>query len=138
MIAAFGGMQRSHPFAIGYVLSALLVGLVGGASLQSGQVAGIGAALLAAGAAVSCLVVRWKPGYEAPAWQLIPVALIANPVMLTALGFIASDAECLVGANKGWQCLGAAMAASVAIACLPPPVAGWLWRSVKRWRALHR
>ena len=125
-------MQRIHPFVYGHVVAALIVGVAAGASLGAAQAAGAGAALLTAGAIVSSLVCAWKPGFEAPAWRLIPVAILANPLMLAAIGFMAFDWDCLVGRQRGWGCLVAAMAILVAGACLLPPFGGWLWRWWKR------
>ena len=77
------------------------------------------------------------PGVEAPAWQLWPVAVLANPVFLAALVFMALDWECVVGRQRGW-CLVAAMAIIAAGLCLLPPLGGLLWRSWKRHRARPR
>ena len=60
----------------------------------------MGAVVLAAGAMVSSVVCWWKPGFDAPAWLLIPAAILANPLMLVALGFMAVDAECIVGSKQ--------------------------------------
>ena len=124
-------MKRIHPFVWGHVVAALISGIAAGATLDA-QAAGMGATLLTAGAIVSSLVCWWKPGFEAPAWQLIPVAIIANPIMLLALGFMIADADCLVGSKRGWDCLVVAIAVLVAGVCLVPPFGGWLWRAWKR------
>ena len=94
----------------------------------------MGAIMLAAGAVISSTVCWWKPGLDAPAWQLIPAAILANPLMLLALGFMAVDADCIVGNKRGWNCIGAAIALLVAGVCLVPPFGGWLWRWWKRRR----
>ena len=124
-------MRRIHPFVYGHVVAALIVGLAAGATLDA-QAAAMGAVVLMAGAMVSSVVCWWKPGFEAPAWQLIPVAILANPLMLLALGFMVVDVECLVGSRKGWNCIGAAIAVMVAGVCLLPPFGGWLRRGWKR------
>ena len=124
-------MRRIHPFVWGHVVTALIIGVAAGATLDA-QAAGIGAALLTTGAIVSSVVCRWKPGFEAPAWQLIPAAILANPLMLLALGFMAVDYECVIGGRRGWNCIGAAIAILVAGVCLLPPFGGWLWRWWKR------
>ena len=124
-------MRRIHPFVRGHVVTAAIVGAVAGATLDA-QAALIGGVLLTAGAVVSSLVCWWKPGFEAPAWQLVPAAILANPLMLLAIGFVIVDADCLVGNRTGWDCLGAAVAILVAGVCLLPPFGGWLWRSWKR------
>ena len=124
-------MKRIHPFVYGHVVVALVVGLGVGATLDA-QAAGIGMALMVAGAIVSSVVCWWKPGFEAPAWLLIPVAMLANPLMLVALGFLVVDSDCLVGSKKGWDCIAAALAIVAAGMCLVPPFGGWLWRWWKR------
>ena len=63
-------MRRIHPFVYGHVVTALIVGLGVGATLDA-QAAGIGMALMVAGAIVSSVVCWWKPGFEAPAWLLM-------------------------------------------------------------------
>jgi hypothetical protein len=124
-------VRRIHPFVRGHVVTAAIVGAVAGATLDA-QAALIGGVLLTAGAVVSSLLCWWKPAFEAPAWQLVPAAILANPLMLLAIGFVIVDADCLVGNRKGWDCLGAAVAILVAGVCLLPPFGGWLWRSWKR------
>lgn len=124
-------MRRVHPFVWGHVVAALIAGAAAGATLDA-QAAFVGGVLLTAGAVVSSLVCWWKPGFEAPAWQLVPAAILANPLMLLALGFLIVDVDCVVGNRKGWDCLGAAIAILVAGVCLLPPFGGWLWRSWKR------
>ena len=126
-------MRRIHPFVYGHVVAALIAGAAAGATLDA-QAAIMGAILLAAGAMVSSVVCWWKPGLEAPAWLLIPAAILANPLMLAALGFMAVDYECVVGRRGGWNCLGVAIAILVAGICLLPPFGGWLWRWWKRRR----
>ena len=130
-------MKRIHPFVLGHVVAALVVGVAAGATLDA-QAAVLGGALLAAGACVSSVVCWWKPGFEGPAWLLLPAAILANPLMLLALGFMAVDADCIVGSKKGWDCLGAAIALLVAGVCLLPPFGGWLWRTFKRRAAAPR
>ena len=123
-------MRRIHPFVWGHVVAALIVGVAAGATLDA-QAAGMGAVLMTAGAIVSSVVCWWKPGFEAPAWQLIPAAILANPLMLVALGFMVVDPNAW-SAARGWNCLGAAIAILVAGVCLLPPFGGWLWRWWKR------
>ncbi|WP_421997492.1 hypothetical protein [Reyranella sp.] len=127
-------MRRIHPFVAGHVVAGLIVGAGVGVTLDA-EAAVLGGALLAAGAAVSSLVCWWKPGLEAPAWQLLPVALLANPLMLVALGYMASEFDCVVGARRGWGCLGTAIAIVVAGACVPPPLLAGAWRWWRRRRA---
>jgi len=126
-------VKRIHPFVWGQLAAALIVGAGVGATLDV-QAAIMGAIMLMAGAVISSTFCWWKPGLDAPAWQLIPVAILANPLMLVALGFIAVDADCVLGNKRGWDCLGAAIAIIVAGACLVPPFGGWLWRWWKQRR----
>ena len=80
-------MRRIHPFVWGHVVAALVVGVAAGATLDA-QAAAMGADRCStAGAMVSSVVCWWKPGFEAPAWQLIPAAILANPLMLAGAGF---------------------------------------------------
>jgi hypothetical protein len=124
-------MLRIHPFVMGHLVGAVVVGGAAGAFLEA-RASLIAGASLAAGAVVSSLVCQWRPGIEAAAWKLWPVAVIANPVMLAALGFMVVDWECMAGTRRGWNCLGAALAIVVAGLCLLPPVGGLLWRWWKR------
>jgi hypothetical protein len=128
-------VRRVHPFVIGHVVGAFVVGGVAGAFIDA-QAAVVGAFLLAAGAVVSCLVCWGWPGLEAKAWFLWPVAVLANPLMLAALGFMAADAGCVLGTRRGWDCLAAAMAILAAGVCLLPPFGGLLWRWWQRRRAV--
>ena len=124
-------MKRIHPFVWGHIAAGLIVGAGVGITLDV-QAAIMGAIALMAGAVISSTFCWWKPGLEAPAWQLLPVAILANPLMLTALGFMAVDFDCVLGIKRGWNCLGAAIAMIVAGACFVPPFGGWLWRWWKR------
>jgi len=128
---------RIRPFVIGHLVAALLVGAGAGAFLAAEAML-IGGVGMLAGAIVSSLVCQWKPGVEAPASQLWPVAVLANPVFLGALVFMAIDWECVVGRQRGWGCLVAAMAIIVASLCFLPPLGGLVWRSWKRYRARPR
>jgi len=124
-------MLRIHPFVMGHLIGAVMTGAIAGAFINP-QAAFVGALSLFGGALVSCFICQWRPGVEAAAWKLWPAAVFANPVMLAALGFMAIDWECVVGARRGWNCLAAAMAILVTGLCLLPPVGGLLWRWWKR------
>ena len=126
-------MKRIHPVVWGHIAAAMIAGAGVGATLDV-QAAIMGAIMLAAGAVISSTVCWWKPGFEAPAWRLIPVAILANPLMLAAIGFMVVDYDCVVGSRKGWNCIGTAIAVLVAGVCLLPPFGGWLWRWWKRRR----
>ena len=126
-------MRRIHPFVYGHVVAALVVGAAAGLTLDM-QAAVMAAIALAAGAMISSVICWWKPGFEAPAWLLIPAAILGNPMMLAAIGFMVVDYECVVGSRRGWNCIGAAVAILVAGFCVLPPFGGWLWRWWKRSR----
>ncbi|WP_428680248.1 hypothetical protein [Reyranella sp.] len=130
-------MLRIRPFVMGHLVAALLVGTGAGAFLAAEAML-IGGLGMLAGAVVSSFVCQWKPGVEAPAWQLWAVAVLANPVFLAALVFMALDWQCVVGVQRGWGCLVAAMAIIAASLCFLPPLGGLLWRSWKRYRARPR
>lgn len=130
-------MLRIRPFVMGNLVAALLVGAGAGAFLAAEAML-IGGVGMLAGAVVSSLVCQWKPGVEAPAWQLWAVAVLANPVFLAALVFMALDWKCVVGVQRGWGCLVAAMAIVATALCFLPPIGGLLWRAWKRYRARPR
>ena len=127
-------MLRIHPFVMGHLIGAVMVGSMAGAFV-SPQVSLIAGLALFTGALVSCFVCQWRPGVEAPAWQLWPVAVFANPLMIAALAFMAADWQCVIGARRGWGCLEAALAILAAGLSLVPPFGGLLWRWWKRRRA---
>ena len=120
-------VKRIHPFVWGHIVAALIAGAGLGATLDA-QAAIMGAIALMAGAVISSTVCWWKPGLDAPAWRLIPVAILANPLMLAAIGFILADADCVLGNKRGWDCLGAAIAIILSGVCLVPPFGGWVGR----------
>lgn len=130
-------MLRIRPFVMGHLVAALLVGAGAGAFLAAEAML-IGGVTMLAGAVVSSLVCQWKPGVEAPGWQLYPVSVLANPVFLAALVFMALDWKCVVGHQRGWGCFVAAMAIVATGLCLLPPLGGLLWRSWKHYRARPR
>ncbi|MBX9943985.1 MAG: hypothetical protein K2Y40_07890 [Reyranella sp.] len=127
-------MLHIHPFVMGHLVGAVATGTAAGAFINA-QASFIVAVGLLAGAVVSSLVCQWRPGVEAPAWQIWPVAVAANPLMWAALAFMAADWECVLGLRRGWNCLTAAMAILTAGLCLLPPFGGLLWRWWKRRRA---
>jgi len=124
-------VTRVHPFVVGHVVGAAAVGLAAG-GLLGVPAALAGAVIAAGGALVSCLVCWGWPGLEARPVLLWPVAVLANPVMLVALGLMIEGSECLIGDNRGWECMAAAVAVLVATLCLLPPFGGLLWRRVRR------
>src|SRR2546422_408173 len=95
-------VKRIHPFVWGHIAAALIVGGGVGAALDA-QAAIMGAIMLMAGAVISSTFCWWKPGLDAPAWKLIPVAILANPLMLAALGYLLFiDFDCVIGNRRGW------------------------------------
>jgi len=127
-------MLRIHPFVMGHLIAAVVIGGAAGGFFDP-QAAFVGALTLFGGALVSSFICQRWPGVEAPAWKLWPVAVFASPAMLAALGFMAADWACVVGIQRGWGCFVAALAIMVAGLCLLPPFGGLLWRGFKRWRA---
>jgi hypothetical protein len=127
-------MKRIAPFVIGHVIAALMAGAVAGAFLDLKAVL-IFSSVLAASAIVSALVCwRW-PGFDAAAWKLWLIGVLANPMFLAAVAFSVDQYECLIGRKTGWNCLFSDLGPMVAGMCLLPPVGGLLWRAWKRWRA---
>jgi hypothetical protein len=126
-------VRRIPSFIYGHVLSALLLGLTGGAFLDLRAVA-VFSGVMAGCALVSGLVCwRW-PGFAGSGWLLWLVGTIANPLFLVAAFFTYQDFDCLVGAKTGWNCMLASLEPSVMGVCLIPPLIGL----VVRWLAGRR
>ena len=124
-------MLRIRPFVVGHLVGAVMAGGIAGA-FASPRVAFMAALVMLGGAIVSSLICQWRPGVDAAAWKLWVVAVLANPVMIAALGFMAHDWQCVVGERRGWDCIAAAMAITAACLSLLPPLGGLLWRWWKR------
>jgi hypothetical protein len=124
-------MRPIHPFVVGHVIAAAMVGVAAGAVLSALAVF-VSATGMAIGALISCSICWALLGLEARARFLWPIAVLANPVMPTALALIVADWECLAGEGGGWECMGVAVAVVVAGLCLLPPLGGLLWRRWKR------
>jgi hypothetical protein len=122
---------RPDPFALGQVIGAAVVGTATGTFLNLMAVA-VFSAGLAAGAAVSALICRWRPGFGAAGWKLWIAGSLGNPVVLAAAAFSASEYECLLGWKTGWDCLFADIGPFVAGLGLLPPLAGLLARWLAR------
>ncbi len=118
---------RPHPFALGQVVGAAVVGIATGLFFDWVAVA-IFSAGLAAGAAVSATACRWWPGFDAAGWKLWLVGSLANPLVLAGAAFSASEYECLLGWKTGWDCLFAEIGPFVTGLGLLPPFAGLLTR----------
>ncbi|MBN9085623.1 MAG: hypothetical protein J0J01_01835 [Reyranella sp.] len=127
-------MRRIPSFVYGHVIGALITGLVGGAFLDLTAVLVFGAGLAAA-AVVGALVCWWRPKFDASAWKLWLVAIVANPLFIAGLVWTVIMRDCLTGELKGWSCLFAEVGLVAAAATLPSPVVGlivrWYWA---RWR----
>jgi hypothetical protein len=119
--------MRPHPFALGQVIGAAIVGSATGLFFDLVAVV-VFSASLAAGAVVSSLFCRWRPGFEATGWKLLAVASIANPLVLAATAFSVSEYECLLGGKTGWNCLFAEIGPFVTGLGLLPPIIGLLTR----------
>ena len=120
-------MLRIHPFVMGHLIGAVMTGAIAGAFISQ-RVAFIAGLALLGGAIASSLVCQWRPGVEAAGWKLWSVAVLANPIMIAALAFMAYDWQCVLGLHRGLDCLVAAMAIVAASLCLLPPLGGLLWR----------
>jgi|EndMetStandDraft_4_1072995.scaffolds.fasta_scaffold539120_2 small basic protein len=127
-------MMRPHPFLLGQVIGALAVGLFTGVFLNIPTIV-VFCLSLAGGAAVSALICRWRPGFDAAGWKLWLVGTFANPVMLAALAFTASEYECLLGRRTGWDCILSGIGPFIAGLCCLPPIVGLLARWWARRRA---
>jgi len=127
-------VRRIPSFVYGHVIGALITGLVGGAFLDLTAVLVFGAGLAAA-AVVGALVCWWRPKFDASAWKLWLVAIVANPLFIAGLVWTVIMRDCLTGELKGWSCLFAEVGLVAAAATLPSPVVGlivrWYWA---RWR----
>jgi hypothetical protein len=124
-------VRRIHPFVLGHVVGALVVGGVVGAFLDLKAVL-VFSSLLAANAAIGSLVCWWRPGFEAAWWKLWPVATFANPMMLAAIAFSIDQYDCLTGQQSGWNCMFSDVGPLTVAACLPSPIIGLAARWLKR------
>jgi hypothetical protein len=79
-----------HPFARGQVIGAAIVGSLTGLFFNLLAVVAFSASLTV-GAAISALVCRWCPGFEASGWKLWIAGSIANPMVLAAAAFSVSE-----------------------------------------------
>jgi hypothetical protein len=120
-------MPRIPPFALGHIVGAVAVGLIAGAFFDFTAMLVFSGSLLA-GAMVSILVCRWRPGLDAEGWKLWLASCLANPLFVAAVIYSLFEYECLLGWRKGWSCLFADVGPFAAgLACVPP-LAGLIWR----------
>ena len=120
------------PFAIGHVLSALLIGALGGLFVSTASIVSFAIAM-GFGALASVVICRIFPGEDGPGWQLWIVGSLFNPLLLVALFFTADASDCMFGKVKGAACLFDDIGPLVVAVCLLPPLIGigvrWLLRS---------
>src|SRR4029077_13245770 len=93
-------MRPIHPFVVGHVTGAVIVGIAAGSVLSLLAVF-VSAASMAAGALINRLICWAWHGLEVDARFLWPIAVLANPVMLGALAMIMVEWKCLTGDNGG-------------------------------------
>jgi len=98
-------------FDIAHVSTVTLVALIpllafSGSDPAMALLCTLGAAV---GAAIACFVCRWWPGLSARWWRLWFGAWLFNPVVILALLYVMSQSACLVGDERGWQCMGLAL-----------------------------
>jgi hypothetical protein len=90
---------------------------------------GLGVALLGTLAAVVAtaiagFVCRWWPGLAAAWWRLWLAAWLCNPLVSLGVVYIVSQHECLLGQQRGWSCMGLALAVmAMPLTLIAPTVA---------------
>jgi hypothetical protein len=126
----FRSVRALSPFVYGHILGALLIGAVVGSFVEFRGILAFGTAM-AVGAAVSAIVCRWWPGFDAPGWRMWLTGALGNPLLLVAVGFSIDSYECLLGTRQGWDCMLSDIGPLVIGVCLLPPILGlglrWLW-----------
>lgn len=122
-------MRRFHPFVVGQMGAGLIVyGLM---SLWDPSLATVLMLLPLAGALIGCLVCRWRPGFDAVWWKLLPVAVFTNLAMFMALGELSLQWRCLLDRGNCFVKI-VAISLSVIAICLLLPGCGLFWRWWKR------
>jgi hypothetical protein len=123
-------MHRLHPFVAGTVslgLIAYMAGLVWDASF--GTIVMIPPLL---GALISCLICRWRPGFDANGWTLLAVAVMANPVVLLALVETSIEWRCMLTPGAAGACTIIGVAYWLIAMGVLLPLGGLAWRWWKR------
>ena len=116
------------------VLSAALIGALGG-SLVLNLGAVVAFALgMAAGAAIAAFACNRWPGLSAPAWTLWPAAVAFNPMVLLGAGYSIANWECVVGRTTGWSRLFTDLGPMLRGLGLVPPSIGL----IARWWAARQ
>jgi hypothetical protein len=116
-------VRRVPSFVYGHVLSALLIGVIGGAFLDLTAVMVFGG-VLTASAAASAAVCWWWPGFAGAGWKLWLAGALGNPLLLMRGFFAVVDWECLVGSKSGWNCMFAEVGPLALGVCPAPPLLG--------------
>jgi hypothetical protein len=122
-------VRRIPSFLYGHVLSALLLGFIGGAFLDLWAVA-VFCSVMAGSALVSGLICWWWPGFAGAGWKLWLVGVLANPLFLVSAFFAYQDFDCLVGKQTGWGCMLTDLEPTVMSVCLVPPLIGLVVRGL--------
>ncbi len=122
-------MRRFHPFVVGQLSGGLII--YGLASLWDPSLATVLMLLPLAGALIGCLVCRWRPGFDAVWWKLLPAAVFTNLAMFMALGELSLQWRCVLGHGNCVVRI-VAIALGVIAICLLLPGCGLLWRWRKR------
>ena len=115
--------MKLHPFAVGHVLGAVVVGATVGSFLELKAVFNL-AALMGGNAAIGALICWWWPGFNGAWWKLWPMATVVNPLMIAAVAWTLDQWDCLVGTKTGWDCMFAGFGPLAIEACLPSPLVG--------------
>ena len=127
-------LRMTHPFVLGHVLSAIVIGAVGGTFLELKAVFTL-AALLGGNAAIGALICWAWPGLNGAWWKLWPMATLVNPLVLAGIAWSLDQWDCLVGGKTGWDCMFASVGPLAIEACLPSPLVGLATRWWQNRRA---
>jgi hypothetical protein len=122
-----------HPFFVGHVGAAIVLGAVAGwmvGVFGRLEASAYGAAVMGGGALVSALISAIGRGYNAPAGKVWLAATLGNPVFLAALFAAGYEWDCLIGRTFDLACIVPMGAVVFALACCLSPCVGLLWR---RW-----
>jgi hypothetical protein len=121
-------LRRLHPFALGSITAAVVVGVAAGPVVLNLRAIVVLALLMAGGAAIAALVCwRW-PGLSAPAWKLWPTMTLTNPMFVVGVIWTIDRFECVLSRARSWDCMFADFGPILAGLCLLPPIGGFVWR----------
>lgn len=130
-----GRLILRDAFAWVMVLSAALIGALGGSLVLDVVAIVLFAVAMAAGAAIAAFACSRWPGVAAPAWKLWPAAVVFNPMVLLGAGYAIASWECVVGTKTGWSCLFTDLGPMLCALGLAPPTIGLIARW---WMARQR